>query len=258
MNADNNFASEEVANGSASESAKMATSEEGRSSRRRKIVLFMGYLGEKYQGMQRNPGTTTIEGALMEALVKAGCIDLELENDFAKLKWSRAARTDKGVSAAGQVVSAMLHGEVDGQLQDSVIDKINEHIDDDIKVYGWLRPTASFGAKNDCVRRRYEYIMPESALGKLEGTDGTDSAGDRDPRISRFNDILAKYTICDRKTSVRDRESENGFGIAGPGTRVPTNFTTLRTTWMGKTQLRSATFSTARVASRSSSTVTSL
>jgi hypothetical protein len=83
--------------------------------------------------MQRNPGCKTIEGDLHTALVKAGGIAAENSDDFAKVgrilsrsevdsrlilphncigfrmqfhgqvSWSRAARTDKGVSAVGQV-----------------------------------------------------------------------------------------------------------------------------------------------------------
>ena len=61
------------------------------------------------QGMQLNPGVPTIEGALRDALVRAGGIAHDNADKLASLRWSRAARTDKGVSALGQVVGAKLH-----------------------------------------------------------------------------------------------------------------------------------------------------
>lgn len=58
--------------------------------------------------MQRNPPLPTIEGELERALVAAGCISEANANSFSKVHWMRAARTDKGVSAVCQVVSARL------------------------------------------------------------------------------------------------------------------------------------------------------
>lgn len=115
---------------------KLENEEEGGGEKvkRRRVALFLGYKGEKYQGMQRNPGVKTVEAALYEALIGAGCIPEVFRADFSKLKWARSARTDKGVSAAGQVVSANLRCEVDGELQDSIVEKINQGLPVDITV----------------------------------------------------------------------------------------------------------------------------
>ena len=56
--------------------------------------------------MQRNPGARTIEGELEKALFRAGAIAEGDLGDMWKIDWMRAARTDKGVSAMGQVRSA--------------------------------------------------------------------------------------------------------------------------------------------------------
>lgn len=53
----------------------------------------------------RNPGVSTIEEELLEALWKAGAISDSHKGDLNKLGFQRCARTDKGVSAARQVVS---------------------------------------------------------------------------------------------------------------------------------------------------------
>mmetsp|Transcript_13474 Transcript_13474/g.19421 ORF Transcript_13474/g.19421 Transcript_13474/m.19421 type:complete len:144 (-) Transcript_13474:1527-1958(-) len=102
--------------------------------KKRRVVLFLGYLGSGYQGMQRNRGAKTIEGELMRGLVKTGCVPDHLQDDYAKLKWSRSARTDKGVSAAGQVVSANLKCEVDGELSQNLLDQINQSMPKNITI----------------------------------------------------------------------------------------------------------------------------
>jgi tRNA pseudouridine38-40 synthase len=72
---------------------------------KKKCILIMSYCGKGYMGMQRNPGVPTIEEALMQALWKAGAIPENHRDNLGKLHFQRCARTDKGVSAARQVVS---------------------------------------------------------------------------------------------------------------------------------------------------------
>ena len=55
-----------------------------------------------------------------------------IENDV-QVHWQRAARTDKGVSAVGQVVSLKMLTEPDG-----VVDRINSHLPPQLRV----RPTS--------------------------------------------------------------------------------------------------------------------
>lgn len=126
--------------------------------KKRKCAIFLVYLGHKYQGMQRNPGVKSIEDELFQAMCKAGAIsELNASGEMAyqKIHWSRAARTDKGVSAICQVVSSMLIA------LDGVVDSINEHLPDDIRILGYRRTVKGFDARKACDRRRYEYILPE-------------------------------------------------------------------------------------------------
>ncbi|KAJ0047401.1 hypothetical protein NL108_002107, partial [Boleophthalmus pectinirostris] len=98
---------------------------------KKKVVLLIAYSGKGYYGMQRNPGNSqfrTIEDDLVTALVKSGCIPQEHCDDMKKMSFQRCARTDKGVSAAGQVVSLKV------RLVDDIIDKINEHLPSQIRV----------------------------------------------------------------------------------------------------------------------------
>lgn len=55
--------------------------------------------------MQKNPAVRTIEGDLEKALFQLGRISRANYGNLAKVAWQRCARTDKGVSAQGQIVS---------------------------------------------------------------------------------------------------------------------------------------------------------
>lgn len=76
--------------------------------KRKKFVIVLGYLGKNYSGMQINRGTKTIEGSLLSALLKADFITKDQFEDLKEIKFQRAARTDKGVSAVRQIVSLQL------------------------------------------------------------------------------------------------------------------------------------------------------
>ncbi|KAJ2163123.1 tRNA pseudouridine synthase 1 [Coemansia sp. RSA 552] len=122
---------------------------------KRKVALMIGYCGSGYQGMQVNPGAHTIEGELFKALCGAGAVSEENSVDQQKIQLQRAARTDKGVHAAGQVVSAKLIIE-----DPDVIQKINQGLPDQIRLWGFVKANRSFNAKTACDSRVYEYMLP--------------------------------------------------------------------------------------------------
>lgn len=76
--------------------------------KRKKSVILLGYSGVNYFGMQRNPDMVTIEEELLKALLKNKWINEEGFNAPQQIQFQRAARTDKGVSAAQQIVSLKL------------------------------------------------------------------------------------------------------------------------------------------------------
>lgn len=69
----------------------------------------------------RNPGVPTIEDELIEALAKAEAIPLDIKDDMVKIQFQRCARTDKGVSAARQVVSLKISSVLEGELDNSCV-----------------------------------------------------------------------------------------------------------------------------------------
>ncbi|KAJ1280357.1 hypothetical protein BS78_04G226000 [Paspalum vaginatum] len=127
--------------------------------KRRKVAILLGYCGAGYQGMQKNPGARTIEGDLEEALYQAGAVPEADRGAPRRFDWARAARTDKGVSAAAQVVSGRFYVDPPG-----FIDRLNAQLATQIRAYGYVRVTNSFNAKKFCDRRRYLYLLPVFAL----------------------------------------------------------------------------------------------
>lgn len=76
--------------------------------KRRKYLLLLGFAGGNYVGMQRNPGVNTIEEEILKAMFKNNMITEEAFNQPQYTHFQRAARTDKGVSAARQCISLKL------------------------------------------------------------------------------------------------------------------------------------------------------
>ncbi|CAN4094046.1 unnamed protein product [Withania somnifera] len=127
--------------------------------KRRKIAIFFAYCGVGYQGMQKNPGAKTIEGDLEEALYQAGGVPDHDKCQPRRYDWARSARTDKGVSAVGQVVSGRFYIDPPG-----FVDRLNSILSPQIRIFGFKRVTNAFNAKKFCDKRRYVYLIPVFAL----------------------------------------------------------------------------------------------
>ncbi|RLN08041.1 hypothetical protein C2845_PM11G30670 [Panicum miliaceum] len=127
--------------------------------KRRKVAILLGYCGAGYQGMQKIPGARTIEGDLEEALYQAGAVPEADRAAPRRYDWARAARTDKGVSAAAQVVSRRFYVDPPG-----FVDRLNFQLAPQIRAYGYVRVTNSFKAKKFCDRWRYLFMLPVFAL----------------------------------------------------------------------------------------------
>ncbi|KAI7856226.1 pseudouridine synthase [Circinella umbellata] len=124
---------------------------------KKKVALLVGFNGTGYQGMQLNPGAKTIEDDLFQALCKAGAISKANADDPKKSAWMRAARTDKGVHAAGNVLSLKM-----SMPGDDIVRDINSHLPEQIRVWGYVVTKRSFHAKTGCDSRIYEYLLPSS------------------------------------------------------------------------------------------------
>ncbi len=105
----------------------------------------VSYNGTAFSGFQRQGSTRTVQ--------------LELENALRKLGWKEesitgAGRTDSGVHAAGQVVSASMewhHGEE--QLRNA----LNAALPEDVSVLKAEKTYADFNARYSALSRTYRY-----------------------------------------------------------------------------------------------------
>ena len=103
-------------------------------------------------------------------------------DDLSKVSFMRAARTDKGVHAAGNVISLKL------VIEDpDIVKKVNAILPPTIRIWGYVRTLRSFHSKNMCDSRIYEYLIPSyvflspkkttcmgSMLGRLRGSETND------------------------------------------------------------------------------------
>ncbi|KKZ62428.1 tRNA pseudouridine38-40 synthase [[Emmonsia] crescens] len=122
---------------------------------KKKVAVMLGYSGSGYKGMQLSETEKTIEGDLFTAFVAAGAISKANATDPKKSSLVRCARTDKGVHAAGNVVSLKLIVE-----DPDVVQKINEHLSPQIRVWGIEITNKSFSSYHLCDSRIYEYLIP--------------------------------------------------------------------------------------------------
>jgi tRNA pseudouridine38-40 synthase len=122
---------------------------------KRKVAVLLGYSGSGYKGMQMMNDQKTIEGDLFAAFVAAGAISKANADDPKKSSFSRCARTDKGVHAAGNLISIKLIIE-----DPDIVQKINEALPPQIRIWGIERTTGSFNCYQACDSRWYEYLIP--------------------------------------------------------------------------------------------------
>ncbi|TVY39399.1 tRNA pseudouridine synthase [Lachnellula occidentalis] len=122
---------------------------------KRKVAVLIGYAGSGYKGMQINTQEKTIEGDIFKAFVAAGAIAKANADDPKKSSLVRCARTDKGVHAAGNVISLKLIVE-----DPEIVKKINDNLPPQIRIWGMERTNASFSCYQTCDSRWYEYLIP--------------------------------------------------------------------------------------------------
>jgi len=120
----------------------------------RTIALTLAYEGTGFAGWQRQPGERTVQAILEDVLA---VIDEQSVTAIA------AGRTDAGVHALGQVVSA----EVRNDLPPEVLFRaINVRLPEDVRVLSVTDAPRGFDARRDARAKVYRYTM---ALGPAPG-----------------------------------------------------------------------------------------
>ena len=132
------------------------------------VALKIAYFGWNYYGFARSKdGGDTVEAKLFSALVQCRLIPPGSgPTAHVELNYSRCGRTDKGVSASGQVVALKLRS-CDRQTLDYVA-MINRFLPDDIRVLGSALVDASFHARFGATLRHYKYYFVQGDVEKVE------------------------------------------------------------------------------------------
>ncbi|KAF2743789.1 pseudouridine synthase [Sporormia fimetaria CBS 119925] len=237
----------------------------------RLIALKFAYLGQKYNGFEhhRNNSTPlpTVEEELWKALVKTRLISpvattKEGETDYGRVgkkefetweregadvnwegcEYSKCGRTDRGVSAFGQVIGVRVRsnrplerrseadetGKEGGgeeavekkktfdDLKDELpyIQLLNRVLPPDIRIYAWCpNPPADFSARFSCKERRYKYFFTNPCFAPVPGSEGlytspfsTTSSDPSSQAKSREGhlSIPAMHTACTYLTGLHD------------------------------------------------------
>ncbi|CCJ30624.1 unnamed protein product, partial [Pneumocystis jirovecii] len=122
---------------------------------KRKVACLIGYCGTGYHGLQLNDPSRTIERDIFEALVRVGAISVMNSDDPKKSSLNRAARTDRGVHAACNLISLKMIIE-----QQNLLETINAALPESIRMWSITRTLGSFNPKTFCDSRIYEYLVP--------------------------------------------------------------------------------------------------
>ncbi|GAB0137578.1 hypothetical protein EsDP_00005838 [Epichloe bromicola] len=150
------------------------------------IALKLAYLGKNYGGFefQAMGNQPSIEEELWNALVKACLIFPEDERvvQFDCCEYSKCGRTDRGVSAFGQVIGLRVRSnrplpkkraqaEEDEVPFDDIRDELcyprilNRLLPDDIRILAWCpSPPPDFSARFSCRERQYRYFFTQPAF----------------------------------------------------------------------------------------------
>ncbi|CAL8091224.1 unnamed protein product [Calicophoron daubneyi] len=157
---------------------------------RKMFAILMMYSGWGYYGMQRSPTFPTIEGELGKALVTCGYMNNLSGEEYKNAEFQRASKTDKSVSALGQVCCMLLPADED------VKSRLNEALPSHIRILDVIRSTRRFSPKRSCSHRVYDYLFPTFALAPLDlpGDDvGHWSYRVSAERLTRTNEILGRF-----------------------------------------------------------------
>lgn len=108
--------------------------------------LDLAYDGTEFHGYARQPDLRTVQGELENALTRVG----------GSAETAVAGRTDAGVHARAQVVSATLGREIKAERLHNAL---NQMLPEDIGIIAVTDADPSFNARFDAVARTYRYFV---------------------------------------------------------------------------------------------------
>jgi tRNA pseudouridine38/39 synthase len=230
----------------------------------RLIALKFAYLGQKYNGFEHHNNNKTqlptIEEELWKAMIKTRIISPTGDTDYSKVdrktfdawrengadinwdgcEYSKCGRTDRGVSAFGQVIGVRVRsnkplprtkpsgseqGNVEGEqssldtdsepeappkpfndLTDELpyIQLLNRVLPPEIRIYAWCpNPPPDFSARFSCKERRCKYFFSNPCFAPVPGSVGVYNTADTTMREG-WLDIDKMKEACQRLVGLHD------------------------------------------------------
>lgn len=111
-----------------------------------RYACIIQYCGKRYHGWQRQPGQTTIQSVVEQALCQMLSSDLEVVG---------SGRTDTGVHASGQVA----HFNTTQSITGDFLYQINKLLPSDINISCFMRVSDNFHARYSATNRCYRYLI---------------------------------------------------------------------------------------------------
>lgn len=177
--------------------------------KKQKVAMLLIYSGEGYSGMQiQSNGTRTIEQDIHKAFADTKVVSLDNVDDPRKYGFVRACRTDKGVSASGNVVS------LKAQMVPDMVTRMNQALPPQIRILGISLPLTSadcipclggFHAQRFCDSRIYEYLMPTYAFSLADpnlypySNIAPDLGKDGECKYENFEDVMTTDRIAEMR-----------------------------------------------------------
>ena len=125
-------------------------------------------------------------------------------NDMFSLRYTRCGRTDKGVSALGNVCSLVVRE----FKNNDYTARINKVLPDDIRMLGHAIVPASFDSRFSCIFREYNYFFFAQQLDvKLMAKSAQKLVGLHD-----FRNFCKKDDSIAMRASHKNDEDEEGVG----------------------------------------------
>ncbi len=126
----------------------------------KRYAIRIFYDGANYHGYQRQPDLFTVEGTLIEALIKTGYIESPDKNNFRS-----ASRTDRYVSAIGNVFAFNSEKEI-------ILDQLNASLPSDNSIICWSYACVDedFTPKYSSAKK-YWYVLPLNYVKTIKGMD---------------------------------------------------------------------------------------
>ena len=117
-----------------------------------RAAVKIAYDGNSFMGSQRQPGHYTVEGEAIKSLQKIGAID-----SLPRSRFKAASRTDRGVSALGNVVA------FDTDFDEGQLIRALNGVSSDVYYYGIANVPISFSPRR-ASGRWYRYVLPSKGI----------------------------------------------------------------------------------------------